>query len=277
MLSGMPKRPAADRWRIAPRARLDLAAIDTASRAGAPGDKAATSEASAVLRVRLTELQARLYAEGTRSLLLVLQAMDAGGKDGTIRSVFAGVNPQGVRVASFKAPTAHELAHDFLWRVHTQAPADREIAVFNRSHYEDVLIARVHQLAPEPVWRGRYAHIRAFEQLLHDGDTTIVKVMLHISKDEQRKRLQARIDDPHKRWKFDLADLDERRHWDDYQRAYADAITNTTTRDAPWYVVPADRKWYRDWAVLSILVTALERMDPQYPPAQEGVAGLVVV
>jgi PPK2 family polyphosphate:nucleotide phosphotransferase len=273
----MPKRAPSDRWRIAPRAKLDLSAIDTASRAGAPGDKAVTNEASALLRVRLTELQARLYAEGTRSLLLVLQAMDAGGKDGTIRSVFAGVNPQGVRVASFAAPTAHELAHDFLWRVHAQAPAHREIAVFNRSHYEDVLIARVDQLAPEPVWRKHYTHIRAFEQLLHDSDTTIVKVMLHISKEEQRKRLQARIDDPRKRWKFDLADLDERRRWDEYQQAYEDAIATTTTRHAPWYVVPADRKWYRDWAVLSILVTTLERIDPQYPPAPEGVEGLVVV
>jgi PPK2 family polyphosphate:nucleotide phosphotransferase len=273
----MSKRPASDRWRILPRTELHLAAMDTATTDGAPGDKRATKAVSAELRTRLTDLQARLYAEGTRSLLLVLQAMDAGGKDGAIRSVFAGVNPQGVRVASFKAPTPHELAHDFLWRVHARTPADGEIAVFNRSHYEDVLVVRVHELVPEPVWRGRYTHIRAFERLLHSGETTVVKVMLHISKEEQRKRLQERIDDPRKRWKFALADLEERKHWDDYQRAYEDAITNTTSGDSPWYVVPADRNWYRDWAVLSILVDTLERMDPQYPPAPEGVEGLVVV
>ncbi len=270
------KRPPSDRWRVEPRTRLRLVAVDAAGQDGAPGDKAATKEASALLRARLTDLQARLYAEGTRSLLLVLQAMDAGGKDGTIRSVFAGVNPQGVRVASFKAPTSQERAHDFLWRVHAQAPAAGEIAVFNRSHYEDVLIARVQKLVPEAVWRARYAHISAFEQLLHDRDTTIVKVMLHISKDEQRKRLQERVDHPAKRWKFNAADLDEREHWDAYQQAFQDAITATSTPQAPWFVVPANRNWYRDWAVLSILVKTLERLDPRYPPAAEGLEGAVV-
>ncbi|MCW3015576.1 MAG: polyphosphate kinase [Solirubrobacterales bacterium] len=272
----MPKRASSDRWRIAPRAKLDLAALDAGSKAGAPGDKAATRMVSAELRARLDDLQARLYAEGSRSLLLVLQGMDAGGKDGTIRSVFAGVNPQGVRVATFKPPTSHELAHDFLWRVHAQAPADGEVTVFNRSHYEDVLVVRVHNLVPEQVWRGRYAHIRAFEQLLHDEGTTIVKVLLHISKEEQRRRLQARLDDPRKRWKFDRADLDERLYWDDYQQAYQDAIIRTTASHAPWYVVPGDRNWYRDWAVLSILVKTLERMDPQFPEAPAGIEGLIV-
>ena len=265
-----------DRWRIAPQAKVQLTAVDPAAKDGAPGDKTATKQVSAELRVRLADLQARLYAEGTRSVLLVLQAMDAGGKDGTIRSVFAGVNPQGVRVASFKVPSSLERKHDFLWRVHAQTPAAGEIAVFNRSHYEDVLVTRVNDIVPETVWRARYSHIRAFEELLRHGDTTIVKVMLHISKDEQRQRLQARVDDPTKRWKFNAGDLDEREHWDAYQQAFQDAITATSSSQAPWFVVPADRKWYRDWAVLSILVEALERMDPQYPPAAEGLGDTVV-
>jgi PPK2 family polyphosphate:nucleotide phosphotransferase len=276
MLLVMAPRPTSDRWRVTPRRRLSLAQIDTATKAGAPGDKAATKDAAAALRVRLADLQGRLYAEGSRSLLLVLQAMDAGGKDGTIRSVFTGVNPQGVRVASFKAPTEEELAHDFLWRVHAHTPRDGDIAVFNRSHYEDVLVVRVHGLAPPEVWRGRYAQIRAFEELLVAEGTTVVKVMLHISREEQRVRQQERIDDPAKRWKFSARDLEERRHWDDYLAAFEDAITKTTTRDAPWFVVPADRNWYRDWAVLTILVETLERMDPQYPEPEEGVEGLVV-
>jgi len=272
----MAPRPTSDRWRVPPRRAVDLATIDPGSKAGAPGDKAATKDASAVLRARLTDLQARLYAEGTRSLLLVLQAMDAGGKDGTIRSVFAGVNPQGVHVASFKAPSEDELAHDFLWRVHAQAPRHGDITVFNRSHYEDVLVVRVHGLIPEDVVHRRFRRIRAFEELLVDEGTTVVKVMLHISKEEQRSRLQERVDDPAKRWKFNAGDLSERALWDDYQRAFEDAIAKTATRDAPWYVVPGDRNWYRDWAVLNILVDTLERMDPQYPPAPEGVAGTVV-
>jgi PPK2 family polyphosphate:nucleotide phosphotransferase len=264
----------ADRWRIAAGDDLDLARVDTRTQDGAPGDKDETKEACVALRERLDTLQAALYAEGKHSLLVVLQAMDAGGKDGTIRSVFGGVNPQGVRVASFKAPTANELAHDFLWRVHAQAPARGEITIFNRSHYEDVLVARVHELVPKAVWEGRYDHIRAFEALLHDAGTSIVKLMLHISPDEQRERLQERVDDPAKRWKFNLGDLEERKRWADYQQAFQDAITHTSTGDAPWHVIPADRNWYRDWAVLSILVDALERLDPQYPPAPEGVAGL---
>lgn len=272
----MPSRPVSDRWRIRPRTTVDLAAIDPGTKAGAPGDKLATKDASAVLRARLAELQARLYAEGSRSLLVVLQAMDAGGKDGTVRAVFEGVNPQGVRVASFKAPTAQELAHDFLWRIHAQAPGDGEIAVFNRSHYEDVLVVRVHGLVGEDVVRARFRRIRAFEELLVGEGTTVVKIMLHISPEEQRARLQERVDDPAKRWKFNAADLAEREHWDAYQRAFEDAIAATTTRDAPWYVVPGDRNWYRNWAVLNILVDTLERLDPQYPPAPAGVEGTVV-
>ncbi|WP_372788361.1 PPK2 family polyphosphate kinase [Paraconexibacter sp.] len=272
----MARRRESDRWRIKPRTKLDLSRIDTRSTAGAPGDKQQTKDASAVLRARLAQLQARLYAEGEQSLLLVLQAMDAGGKDGTVRSVFAGVNPQGVRVVSFKAPSQEELAHDFLWRIHAQAPHHGEIAVFNRSHYEDVLVVRVHSLVPEEIWRPRYQRIRAFEDLLTVANTKIVKVMLHISKEEQRERLQERVDDPVKRWKFNAGDLEERRYWDDYQAAFTEAIARTTTHACPWYVVPGDRNWYRDWAVLTILVDTLERMDPRFPAAAEGVVGTIV-
>lgn len=273
----MPKATPSTCWRVAPRTIPDLASIDPGSKAGAPGDKDATKAATETLRARLTELQAKLYAEGEQSLLIVLQAMDAGGKDGTVRSVFAGVNPQGVKVASFKAPTTEELAHDFLWRIHAQAPAHGDITVFNRSHYEDVLVVRVHEIVPEDVWQARFAQIRHFEDQLVAARTTVVKIMLHISEDEQRERIQERVDDPAKRWKFNAADLAEREHWDDYQHAYADAIGQTSTRRAPWHVVPANRNWYRNWAVLSILVAALEKMDPQFPPAAEGAEGVTVV
>ncbi len=259
------------RWRVKPGHHPHLGDIGTRSHEGAPGgDKAATKEASAALVEELAELQNRLWAEHRRSLLLVLQAMDAGGKDGTIRKVFTGVNPQGVRVASFKAPTPEELAHDFLWRIHREVPAAGEIGVFNRSHYEDVLIVRVDEIVPESVWRPRYEAIRNFEQHLTDCGTTVVKCFLHISKDEQAERFQARLDDPTKRWKFAQADLDVREKWDNYQGAFTDVIAETSTDDAPWYVVPADRKWYRDWVVLSILVDTLKSMDPQYPPEEPG-------
>lgn len=267
---------ARDRWRIHPDTHLDLADIDPRQAAGAPGDKAATAEASEALVARLADLQGRLWAEHRRSLLLVLQAIDAGGKDGTIRKVFTGVNPQGVRVASFKAPSTEELDHDFLWRIHAKVPAKGEIGVFNRSHYEDVLVVRVDEIVPEDVWRPRYGAIRNFEEHLTASGTTVVKVFLHISKDEQKERFQARLDDPAKRWKFAKADLDVRAKWDDYQVAFAEAIAETSTKDAPWYVIPADRKWYRDWAVLTVLVETLEALDPQYPAEEPGLADLVI-
>jgi PPK2 family polyphosphate:nucleotide phosphotransferase len=208
---------------------------------------------------------------------MVLQAMDAGGKDGTIRKVFTGVNPQGVRVSSFKAPTDEELAHDFLWRIHQRTPAHGELGVFNRSHYEDVLIVRVDELVPEPVWRARYEQIRDFESMLAASGTTIVKFFLHISPDEQAERLQARLDDPSKRWKFAAADLDVRKHWDAYQAAYEEAISETSTEDAPWYVIPADRKWYRNWAILQVLLATMAELDPQFPPEEPGLADLEIV
>ena len=267
----------ASRWRVAPRTRPHLARIDTRDTAGAPGDKDATKAASAELVTELAGLQERLWAEHERSLLVVLQAMDAGGKDGTIRKVFTGVNPQGVRVASFKAPSTEELAHDFLWRIHAAAPARGEIGVFNRSHYEDVLIVRVNELVPEDVWRGRYGTIRDFESSLAAAGTTVVKLFLHISKDEQAERFQARLDDPTKRWKFAKADLDVREHWDAYQEAYADALGETSTDDAPWYVIPAGRKWYRDWSVLQILVSTLREMDPLFPAEETGLDKIKIV
>ena len=271
----MASDPAA-RWRVAEGARLSLGRIDARSTDGAPGDKEATRAASAKVREELVEQQARLYAESEQSLLVVLQAMDTGGKDGAIRNVFSGVNPQGVTVTSFKAPTAEELAHDFLWRVHRATPEKGRIAVFNRSHYEDVLVVRVHRHVGPKVVRARYAHIRAFEANLADAGTKVVKLYLHISKEEQRARLQSRLDDPAKHWKFDIGDLDERERWPDYQRAFRDAISATTTAAAPWYVIPADRKWYRDWATLTVLTQTLKGMDPQYPPAPDGLADVVI-
>ena len=217
-----------------------------------------------------------MYAQGSHRVLVVLQAMDAGGKDGTIRVVFDGVNPQGVRVASFKKPSEVELAHDYLWRCHAEVPASGELVIFNRSHYEDVLVVRVHEFVPEARWRRRYQHIRNFEELLTDEGTTIVKVFLHISKDEQATRLQERIDDPTKRWKFAKADLAERARWDDYQKAFEEALSETSTKAAPWYVVPADRNWFRNLVVAEILVETLEGLKLAYPPAEPGVEGLVV-
>ncbi|HWJ97340.1 MAG TPA: polyphosphate kinase 2 family protein [Acidimicrobiales bacterium] len=267
----------AKRWRVAPGSRVHLDRIDTRSKAGAPGSKEVTTGVVEGLVAQLGEWQTRLWAEGSRSVLMVLQAMDAGGKDGTIRKVFTGVNPQGVRVASFKAPTPEELAHDFLWRIHKQAPAHGELGVFNRSHYEDVLIVRVDELVSKAVWKARYEQIRAFEETLAAAGTTVVKFFLHISPDEQAERLQARLDDPTKRWKFAAADLDVRKDWDAYQAAYEDAISETSTKGAPWYVIPADRKWYRNWAILQVLLATMTGLDPQFPPEEPGLEGLKVV
>ena len=212
------------------------------------------------------ELQERLYAEGEQALLLVLQAMDAGGKDSTIRKVLSGLNPQGVRVWSFKAPTPVERSHDFLWRVHRRVPRAGYINVFNRSHYEDVLIVRVKNLAPAEVVERRYEHIAAFERMLADEGTRVVKVMLHISPEYQLKRFRRRLKRPDKHWKFNPDDLAERARWDDYMRAFEIALERTSTDRAPWYVVPAEERWFRDLVVSQLLRETLEAMDPQYPP-----------
>ncbi|MDQ3177527.1 MAG: polyphosphate kinase 2 family protein [Actinomycetota bacterium] len=220
--------------------------------------------------------QTRLFAQGRDKLLVVLQAMDAGGKDGTLRDVLTGLNPAGIAVTSFGVPSEEELGHDYLWRVHSHTPGAGQIAVFNRSHYEDVLVVRVKRLAPRATWSKRYAHIKAFEKMLVDEGTTIVKIFLHLSRDEQRARLQDRIDSPDERWKFRRGDLDDRALWDDYLSAYRDAIEKTSVRRAPWFVVPADRKWVRNLAVASILRSVLEDLDPRFPEPEEGVDGLVV-
>jgi PPK2 family polyphosphate:nucleotide phosphotransferase len=252
-------------WRIEPGSSVDLGAIDPASTAGAPGDKEATKEAMRQIRDEIAELQVPLYAENAQALLVVLQAIDGGGKDGTIRHVFKGVNPQGCRVASFKKPTESELARDFLWRVHQVVPAKGEIGVFNRSHYEDVLIVRVHNLVPESVWRSRYRIINDFEHELTAAGTRIVKFLLHISREEQQRRFEKRKTTPEKQWKFKPEDEEEAKYWDDYQAAFRDAVSQTSTPEAPWYVVPADNKWYRNWAVASVVRDALKDMNPQFP------------
>lgn len=264
-------------FRIAPGAKVDLGARSTRATDGFDGDKTAGNAKAAELIAKLGGLQERLYAGNRERLLVVLQAPDAAGKDGTIRAVFTGVNPQGTRVTSFKKPTEAELAHDYLWRVHQHVPGNGEIAIFNRSHYEDVLVVRVHQLVPEERWQKRYEHINHFERLLADEGTTIVKLFLHISAEEQAQRFQERLDDPAKHWKFRKADLDERARWDDYRAAYQDMMERTSTEWAPWYVVPADRNWFRNLVVAQILVDTLEALDLRYPPPEPGLDGLKVI
>lgn len=213
----------------------------------------------------IAEMQERLYAEHKQRLLIILQAMDTGGKDGTISAVFEGVNPQGVRIANFKTPTQLELDHDYLWRVHPQTPGKGEIVVFNRSHYEDVLVVRVHNLVPKECWRKRYRHINDFERLLSDEGTTILKFYLHIALETQKERLLDRINTPKKNWKFNPGDIEERKYWPDYMNAYEDALSQTSTDWAPWYVVPSDHNWVRELVVAGIIAETLEKMNPQYP------------
>ena len=224
----------------------------------------------------LVELQKRLFADGSKSVLFVLQAMDAAGKDSTIRSVFSGLNPAGVDVNPFGVPTEEERGHDYLWRIHQHAPADGRIGVFNRSHYEDVLVVRVKGFAPEKVWRRRYDHIANFEQMLADEGTTIIKVFLQVSRDEQKERFRERLDRPDKNWKFRAGDLDDRRLWPEFMEAYTDALEKTSTEDAPWYVVPADRKWARNVCIARILRHHLELINPQYPKPEEGLDQIVI-
>jgi PPK2 family polyphosphate:nucleotide phosphotransferase len=214
---------------------------------------------------KFKQLQALLYADGSRALLVVLQAMDAAGKDSTIRNVFGPINPQGCKVVSFKGPNTTELAHDFLWRVHQNIPRKGHIGVFNRSHYEDVLIARVKELVPKEQIKKRYAHINNFEALLHDEGTRVIKFFLHISSDYQKEQLQERLDTPEKLWKFSPSDIPERMRWDDYQKVYETAIEKCSSPEAPWYIVPAEKKWFRNLLVAKVLVDTLESMDLKYP------------
>lgn len=265
-----------DAYRIAEGSSVDLASIDPNEKPGFDGKKKAGVAELRRLRTRLAELQYKLYADGSQKLLIVLQAMDSGGKDGTIRKVFQGVNPQGVRVKSFKKPSTRELAHDYLWRVHQHTPQSGMIKIFNRSHYEDVLAVRVLDLVPAQRWQRRYSHINDFERLLTDEGTTILKFYLHISREEQRERLQARLDNPDKNWKFTAADLDSRALWDDYTVAYTEMLERTSTECAPWYVVPANRKWYRNIVVARTIIATLEELDLRFPEPEAGIADIVV-
>ncbi len=225
---------------------------------------------------RLTDLQEVLYAEGQRAILVVLQGIDTGGKDGTIEHVFSGVNPQGVQVTAFKQPTPLELSHDFLWRIHLAAPPRGHIGIFNRSHYEDVIVVRVHDLTPKKVWKRRYDQINQFEELLTENGTTILKFFLYISKDEQKKRLEKRLEKSHKQWKFDVGDLKERDRWDEYIEAYEDMLTNCSTSYAPWHIVPANHKWYRNYVVTGVIVDAMEAMDLKYPEPKDDLSNVTI-
>jgi len=264
-----------ERFRVKPGAKVDLARHDPAYTAGYKKKGDARKDLAKNIE-RLRELQYLLYAENKQSLLIVLQAMDAGGKDGTIRHVMNGVNPQGCAVTPFKAPSAEELDHDFLWRIHKAAPRKGNFGIFNRSHYEDVLVVRVHNLAPRSVWKKRYAQINAFEKNLAQENVRVVKFYLHISKEEQKRRFQARLDDPTKHWKLSPADFAERKYWDDYMAAFEDALSKCSKPWAPWYVIPADRKWFRNLAVSQILVDTLEDMKMKFPPPAADISKIVL-
>jgi PPK2 family polyphosphate:nucleotide phosphotransferase len=246
-----------------PGDKIRLSKIDPGDTGGMSKEEACTRFVD--LREEVSLLQEKLFAEHERSLLILFQAMDTGGKDGALKALCSGLNPAGLEVARFQAPTLAELDHDFLWRAHKVTPAKGMIGIWNRSHYEDVLAVRVHKLVPKKVWEARYDQINSFEKILSENGTTIVKFMLHISKDEQKKRLQARIENPKKRWKFSPADLKERALWDDYQEAYEDAINYCATDYASWYVVPANHKWARNLAIVEVVLRVLKKMKPRYP------------
>jgi len=252
-----------DNLLVRPGSKLKLSSHDPGATHGYTKVKAALETERH--RARMSELQEVLYAERKHALLIVLQAIDAGGKDGTIRTVMSGVNPQGCQVTSFKVPTTEELGHDFLWRTHKAVPIKGQIGIFNRSHYEDVLVVRVHNLIPKPVWTARYGYINEFERLLADSGVTILKFFLHISKDEQKKRFEQRLADPSKWWKFNPADFEERKKWDEYIAAFEDAFTQCSTKPAPWYIIPSNKKWFRNLAVSQIIVEALESLKLKYP------------
>ncbi|MBX9789410.1 MAG: polyphosphate kinase 2 family protein [Pirellulales bacterium] len=261
--------------KIEPDTAVDLGDFDPDFHAGAADRAEAEAELDKNVRA-MEHLASRLYAEHRQALLIVLQGMDTSGKDGTIRHALRGFNPLLCDVVPFKAPTETERDHDFLWRIHREVPARGRIGIFNRSHYEDIVTVRVRKLAPKRAWKLRFKAINGFERLLVHSGTTIVKCFLHISKDEQRERLQSRLDDPDKRWKFRVGDLDDRKLWDNFQQAYGDAIGRTSTEHAPWYIIPANTKWRRDLVVSRIVRETLERMDPRFPLEEEGLDGVVV-
>lgn len=264
------------RYVVNPGRKVKLADWDPNDTSEFKGDKEQGRIEIEKLNHRLEGLQELLYAEHKHKVLIVLQAMDTGGKDGAIRHVFEGVNPQGTRVANFKEPSEEERDHDYLWRVHRQVPAKGELVIFNRSHYEEVLIVRVHKLVPAEVWKQRFDQINAFEQMLAENGTTILKFYLHIDKDEQKRRLQARLDDPSKHWKFRLGDLEERKLWPEYMQAYEDVLNKTSTITAPWMIVPANHKWYRDLVISSVLIDTLEGLQMKFPESEENLEGVVL-
>jgi len=263
----MPVSGAIERYLVKPGKRLKLSAVDS-------NEKALIEEASKddhlphfeVLQQELQQLQKKLYAQDKHRLLIIMQAMDTGGKDGCIKHVFSRIDPQGIHVRSFKKPTEQELARDFLWRIHSRVPRNGEMVIFNRSHYEDVIAVRVKKIFPDPVWKRRVRHIVEFERMLAEEGTTIIKIYLHISKEEQKARLQARLDQPHKHWKFNPEDLKDRARWDDFMTAYEDLISDTSTEHAPWFVVPANRKWYRNLCVARIVLDTMKRLNLEFPP-----------
>jgi PPK2 family polyphosphate:nucleotide phosphotransferase len=277
----MAKKPELDDFRVPyfddkKIAKFALTDFDPGAKPFSTGSKEGDRDRLAEIGAKLDALQERLHAQRLQRVLLVLQGMDTSGKDGTVRGVFRDVDPLGLRIVPFKAPTPVELAHDFLWRVHSQAPAAGELTIFNRSHYEDVLVPVVLGQLDKAACEQRYSHIRDFEALLADSGTTIVKCMLHISKDEQRSRLQARIDDPTKHWKFDVSDLEARKQWDEYQTAYHDALAASSTPYAPWYIIPADSKTHRNLMVAELLLRTFEGLKLEYPPAKESLKGVKV-
>jgi PPK2 family polyphosphate:nucleotide phosphotransferase len=264
------------KYRVSPKDKIKLKDWDPNESSEFDGDKAAGKERLLKLNEEFEELQEMLYAEGKHRVLVVLQGMDTSGKDGVIRHVFEGVNPQGVRVASFKVPTPEELAHDYLWRVHKVVPGKGEIVIFNRSHYEDVLVVRVHNLVPPKVWNKRYAQINAFEHMLADEGTTILKFFLHIDLEEQKQRLTERLEDKSKQWKFSVGDLGERKLWSDYTKAYEEALNRTSTPWAPWYIVPANRKWYRNLVIGEVLIDTLKGLKMSYPAPKDDLTNVVI-
>jgi len=244
---------------------FDLDKIDPGDTSGGPASKEEARAESEAMHQRLADLQELLFAGHEQKVLIILQGMDTSGKDGVVRHVMRGISPGAVQVISFKKPTSTELDHDYLWRVHPHVPGKGDIVFFNRSHYEDVLIVRVHDLVPAEQWKKRYDQINDFERMLAENGVTILKFFLHISRDEQRERLQARLDDPTKRWKFQHGDLEERKLWDEYQKAYQDALCKTSKKWAPWYVIPANRKWFRDYVIADVIIKTLEKLDMKWP------------
>lgn len=263
-------------FRIRPNETIHLESRPTQADEYFPASKEEGEALFKSLEKRIDELQERLYAEGKHRLLVIFQAMDTGGKDGAIRSVFDKMDPQGLRVASFKRPTAEELAHDYLWRVHRHVPGNGETVIFNRSHYEDIIAVGVRNIFPKEIWQRRYRHIVEFEQMLADEGTTIVKFFLHISRSEQKERLQARLDDPAKHWKFNPGDLDDRALWSKFMAAYDELLPRTSTDASPWYVIPSDSKRRRDLAIAQIMVATLEALEMQYPPVEFDPSAMVI-